>query len=64
MPRALLELRSVMPDLDLLPAPVQTRDLSLVAWYQDPKVSVLLVREYLKYMLARFRIATMGRLAG
>lgn len=60
MPRALLELRAVMPDLELVPAPVQSTDLALDGWYRDRGVSVLLAREYLKYMLAWVRIALMG----
>lgn len=56
MPRAMLELRSVAPDLQLIPARVQAADLPLERWYADPQTTRLLLREYVKYMLTWLRI--------
>ncbi|GGE99581.1 YdcF family protein [Stappia taiwanensis] len=56
MPRAMLELRSVAPDLQLIPAKVQSADLPLERWYADPQTTRLLLREYVKYMLTWLRI--------
>uniref|UniRef100_UPI003BAB8E8E YdcF family protein n=1 Tax=Stappia sp. TaxID=1870903 RepID=UPI003BAB8E8E len=57
MPRALLELRSVAGDVDLLPVAVQANGMELDRWYLDPAVSLLLLREHMKYMLTWLRIA-------
>ncbi|SDU39790.1 YdcF family protein [Stappia sp. ES.058] len=60
MPRALLELRSVMPETTLVAVAVQGVDLELNSWFRHAGVSLLLVREYMKYMFAWVRISTMG----
>ncbi len=60
MPRALLELNSVMSGIELVPVPVQTADLAFDRWYESPRTTLLLAREHIKYMLAWLRIATMG----
>ncbi|WP_417767065.1 YdcF family protein [Stappia sp.] len=60
MPRALLELHSVMDGISLVPVPVQTADLEFDRWYTDPRTTLLLAREHIKYMLAWLRIAMMG----
>ena len=65
MPRALLELRSVAGDVDLLPVAVQANGMELDRWYLDPAVSLLLLREHMKYMLTWLRIAAAtGRMPG
>lgn len=65
MPRALLELRSAAAGVTLLPVAVQAAGMELERWYRDPAVSLLLLREHLKYMLAWLRIAVAsGRLPG
>ncbi|WP_084649994.1 YdcF family protein [Stappia stellulata] len=63
MPRALLELRSVMPDTTLVAVPVQGVDLELTSWFRHAGVSLLLAREYMKYMFAWVRISAMGSAA-
>lgn len=65
MPRALLELRSVAEGVHLLPVAVQASGMELDRWYLDPAVSLLLLREHLKYMLTWLRIAAAtGRVPG
>ncbi|SOC00325.1 YdcF family protein [Stappia indica] len=59
MPRALLELNSTMADFDLVPVPVQTAELAFDRWFEDPRTTLLLAREHLKYLLAWARIAVM-----
>ncbi|MCA1243132.1 YdcF family protein [Stappia stellulata] len=60
MPRALLELRSVMPETTLVAVAVQGTDLELNSWFRHAGVSLLLLREYMKYMFAWVRISAMG----
>ncbi|WP_417667778.1 YdcF family protein [Roseibium sp.] len=56
MPRARLELSEVLPDVGLVPYPVYQPQLDLKSWYQSPATIRLLLREYVKYTLARLRI--------
>ncbi|WP_202395915.1 YdcF family protein [Stappia sediminis] len=55
MPRSLLELQAAMPDITLVPYPVVRDDLDVSHWYVDGATTRLLLREYVKYMVARFR---------
>lgn len=55
MPRSLLELHAAMPEVTLVPYPVVREDLDISRWYTEPETARLLIREYMKYMLARFR---------
>lgn len=57
LPRAGLELSDTLPAVDLRPYPVYSADLNLTAWYRNPATIRLLMREYVKYTLARLRIA-------
>ncbi|WP_150494963.1 YdcF family protein [Roseibium aquae] len=56
LPRASLELTDTLPDIDLVPYPVYASGLDLSSWYSDRKTMQLLMREYVKYTLARLRI--------
>ncbi|MEJ8474881.1 YdcF family protein [Roseibium algae] len=56
IPRALVELGESLPGVLLLPYPVYPSSLDLQSWYLSPKTSLLLMREYVKYTLARLRI--------
>lgn len=64
MPRALLELEAAMPDTKVIPYPVFADDLMLDTWYRRPETIQLLLREYVKYTLARIRIGLLGPSAG
>ncbi len=57
MPRSILELRAEMPEMTFLPYPVIGADLHLRHWYANLGTTRLLLREYVKYIVARFRIA-------
>lgn len=56
MPRSLLELQSAMPNATLVPYPVMREDFDLHHWYFDAGMTRLLLREYVKYMVTRFRM--------
>ncbi|WP_417687385.1 YdcF family protein [Roseibium sp.] len=56
LPRASLELAEVLPNVELVPYPVYQPRLDLRSWYRSPKTIRLLLREYVKYTLARLRI--------
>lgn len=51
MPRTLVEFRSAMPKVQLLPYPVHPSDIHLEAWWRYPGTTRLLASEYTKYLL-------------
>lgn len=57
MPRSILELRAAMPDMVFHPYPVIGADLNLDNWYRHAGTTRLLLREYVKYIVAWFRTA-------
>jgi uncharacterized SAM-binding protein YcdF (DUF218 family) len=61
MPRSLLEFRAAMPDIEILPHPVFSRNFRQSDWWQWPGSTVLLVKEYNKYLLAWVRIRIFDR---
>ncbi|ASP35101.1 YdcF family protein [Labrenzia sp. VG12] len=60
LPRAQAELSGALPNVNLIAYPVFSKDLKLGTWYQEPDTMRLLMREYVKYILARLRIAVQG----
>ncbi|MEH0074392.1 YdcF family protein [Pannonibacter sp. Pt2] len=60
MPRAEMELNAVMPDLVVIPYPVFAGDFNVKQWYAEPRTLRLLLREFVKYTLARLRVSTLG----
>ncbi len=60
LPRAKVELSGALPDVDLIAYPVFSKDLNLSRWYREPGTIRLLMREYVKYILARLRITVKG----
>ncbi|MBO6894076.1 MAG: YdcF family protein [Roseibium sp.] len=57
LPRARAELSGALPDVDLIAYPVFSKDLNFSDWYKEPTTFRLLMREYVKYIVARLRIA-------
>lgn len=55
MPRAMVEFRRHMPDVDLIPAPVVTERLRSFDFWQDPGLLRTLGQEYGKYLVAYVR---------
>jgi len=60
LPRAEAELSGALPNVDLIAYPVFSKDLKLDTWYLEPATMRLLMREYVKYILARLRITVKG----
>ncbi|TBW33963.1 YdcF family protein [Siculibacillus lacustris] len=58
MPRSLVELERAAPGIRMVPYPVMRPDLHLDRWFLHPATTKLLLHEYLKYMGARFGLAT------
>jgi hypothetical protein len=56
MPRSLAIFRAVMPEFTIVPHPVAPDNVKLDDWWQRPGTASLLVIEYDKYLLARFRL--------
>lgn len=52
MPRSLLELRSVAPELDVVPHPVFPQNVRQEEWWRWPGTADLLIGEYHKFVLA------------
>ena len=57
MPRSLIELSRRLPDTEVVPYPVVREDLHLDRWYRHGGTIRLLLAEYVKYILARVRLA-------
>ncbi len=55
MPRSLLEFRAAMPRIDILPHPVFSRNFRQSDWWQWPGSTLLLAKEYNKFLLAWLR---------
>ncbi|WP_321343875.1 YdcF family protein [Breoghania sp.] len=55
MPRGILELRRAMPEMRFLPYPIFARELNLPHWYAKATTMKLLMREYVKYIVAWLR---------
>lgn len=58
MPRSLLELGHALPDVKLIPHPVDNSDFS--GWWRDPALTRLLAVEYAKYLVAAVRTRIEG----
>ncbi len=62
MPRALIELRQSMPEVDLVPYPVRSPRMDS-EWWNDSRTTWVLCKEYLKFVTASARYAA-NMLAG
>lgn len=62
MPRAMLELRGAMPDIELQAYPVQTSVIDASRWWRTARGARLMVMEYSKYLaiLGREAILSLG----
>ena len=56
MPRALAEMRHVLPDVQLHPYPVVPERLRRAVWWRDVDAARLVAREYLKYIVTVARL--------
>ncbi|RMF02419.1 MAG: YdcF family protein [Alphaproteobacteria bacterium] len=52
MPRSLVELRRLLPDVELLPHAVVPQSFRASGWWADQRVMRLILSEYLKYLPA------------
>ncbi len=50
MPRAMQEFSRALPDITLLPYPVDQENVDLAGWWTHPQTAQLLHREYIKYL--------------
>lgn len=57
MPRSLLELHAVNPDIEFIAYPVFPDDIHLNDWWKDSYTSNILAGEYLKLLAATARVA-------
>jgi uncharacterized SAM-binding protein YcdF (DUF218 family) len=64
MPRALVELRSALPRLELIPYPVVSDRLRNSDWRSDAHVARLLAVEYVKFLAAIVRTRIMPSVSG
>ncbi|MHC8491934.1 YdcF family protein [Thalassospira sp. SM2505] len=55
MPRSLLEFRSLMPDVDIIPHPVFPDNVKIENWWRFPGSTALIASEFNKYMFASLR---------
>jgi uncharacterized SAM-binding protein YcdF (DUF218 family) len=57
MPRSVMELRTVLPQIELVPYPVFPDRVRLDEWWSDPETTGVLAGEYLKYVGSAVRLA-------
>jgi len=62
MPRALLEIRSALPDITVIPYPVATNELNARRWWRSQQDARRMIVEYTKYLIILGR-ETVHRLA-
>jgi uncharacterized SAM-binding protein YcdF (DUF218 family) len=55
MPRSLSEMSRALPEIELVPVPVQPANRDLGAWMSNSSTFRLLVTEYVKYIISRLR---------
>ena len=60
MPRSLLEFRTVMPEVEIVPHPVFSSHFKQADWWRWPGSASLMVREYTKYLIAWVRSGLAG----
>lgn len=63
MPRSLLEFRAAMPQIEILPHPVFSRNFRQENWWQWRGSTILLAKEYNKYLLAWVRSRMFDRVS-
>lgn len=64
MPRAMMELSRALPDVELVAYPVVTSRTEPERWWTDAGMLKLLVKEYLKYIMATVKIRPAQAVAG
>lgn len=64
MPRAMMELSRALPDVELVAYPVVTGRTGPERWWTDTGTLKLLVKEYLKYIMATVKIRPAQAVAG
>lgn len=64
MARSLLELRHVLPQVEIVAHPVEPDDVRLAEWMVWPGTLRLLIIEYNKYLAARLRVQFAGAVWG
>ena len=63
MRRALLELQRSIPEVTLVPYPVEAGTTAAEAWWTDPRTLRLLTAEYIKYLAALVEVRIAPRVA-
>ncbi|TCT05905.1 YdcF family protein [Aquabacter spiritensis] len=63
MPRALFELGRALPDVELIAYPVVTDRMQDSDWWTEPQTAKLLLKEYVKYMMAQAKIRPLQAVA-
>lgn len=62
--RSMLEFRTVMPGLDIVPHPVFPEDFHLEDWWRWPGSAMLIFSEYNKFLMAHLRLSLAGFIKG
>ncbi len=55
MPRSLVEMREVAPDMNFIPASVFPDDFTITGWWQDKSSRKLILLEYHKFLASKLR---------
>ncbi len=62
MPRSLLEIRRIAPELRLVPHPVFSDAVKLESWWRYPGTARFIAGEYNKYLVALLKVHVLDRL--
>lgn len=60
MPRAILEIRGLSPETELIPHPVRTPSLDSARWWRSPAGARRMALEYCKYLVVLARESVLG----
>ncbi len=63
MPRSLLEFHQAMPEIKLIPYPIESDQIEISGWWYQPNTARVLTSEYNKYLISFVRLQIFSSLS-
>ena len=63
MPRSLLEFHQAMPEIKLIPYPIESDQIEISGWWYQPNTARVLTSEYNKYLISFVRLKIFSSLS-